>query len=137
LAEILLPKPEKRTAVEFRIATDPVARVGMKRLTVAVAPCFCRVVPGFDIDGARLPVLFLAWKELTSLEQQHARAERGEVVGQRPASGSAANYDDIVLASGFHILRLCEARHREQSVLTKRPNGLTKRQCPKASVERT
>src|SRR5262249_50440156 len=130
-AEILFPKPEERAAVELGIAADPVARVRMKRFAVAVAPCFCGVVPGFEVDSARLPVLFLAWKELTSLEQQHAGAERGQMVGQRPATGSAANHDHIVLASGFHALRFSEARPPQQSVLTKRPLQLTKRRCPR------
>ena len=47
-------------------------------------------------DGFRTPVLVLLRNEIAPLEDEHARARRGQGVCHRAASGAAADDDDVV-----------------------------------------
>ena len=69
LAKIFFAKTEKRRAIEFSIAADVIIGVRMQLAAVGVPPKLFRVVAAACIHLQRIPVLFLARNEWTSLEQ--------------------------------------------------------------------
>src|SRR5919109_3347533 len=67
----------------------------MQRLAVLVAPDLFGVVLGVDVDGARAPIVFLAWHIVAPFEQQNAFAGRRQGIRKGAASCSGA-YDDHI-----------------------------------------
>src|SRR6266700_729008 len=76
---------------------------GMKRLAVLVAPGLVRLVALAGEDGLAAPVLPLARQIVAPLEDQDALARWREPVGERAASGTASDDDDIVTISAHDL----------------------------------
>src|SRR6266481_5330655 len=102
LAKILLPQAEKSGPVELCVAANIVVGVRMQVAALNVAPDFLRVVPGFDIDGLRTPIVFLASDIIAAFENQNPLSRRSQVVGQRPSTRSRPDDDQVVLIVVTH-----------------------------------
>src|SRR5437016_180970 len=87
---------EERGAVELGIAADPVVRVGMERLAVAVAPRLLRLILPLEVDRPRAPVVRLARHVLAALEEQDLLPRRGQRPRERAAAGAGADDRDVV-----------------------------------------
>src|SRR6266516_367612 len=97
LAEVALPQPEQRGAVELRVAPDVVVRVRVEFLSVLVPPLFLCAVAALEHDRLGVPVLLLAGNVDAALEQQDALAGGSEPVGQRAAARAGADDDDVIM----------------------------------------
>src|SRR5438552_14638414 len=102
LAKILLPKAEKSSSVEFCVAAHIVVSVRMQVTALNVAPDFLCVVSGVDIDGLRIPIVFLASDIIAAFENQNPLSRRSQVVGQRPSTRSRPDDDQVVLIVVAH-----------------------------------
>src|ERR1044072_5257010 len=102
LAEVLLAQTKQRRAVKFCVATDEIIRVRMKLLACAVAPRLFGVVPRFEVDGARAPVIFLAGPVIAPLEQQDLLAGGREAVGGCPPPRACSDDDYVVVIVAVH-----------------------------------
>src|SRR5262249_39301709 len=69
---------EERGAVELGVTADPVVRVGMERLAVAVAPRLLRLILSLEVDGPRAPVVRLARHVLAALGEQDLLPRPGQ-----------------------------------------------------------
>src|SRR6266436_9592863 len=100
-AKIFLPKAEERGAVEFGIAPNVVVGVRMERLAVLVAPLFLSLVPGLDINGARIPIGLLPGNIVAPFQDEDAFTGGSEPVHQCSAarSGSDNNYVVVLVLS--------------------------------------
>src|SRR5215510_11796494 len=107
LAKIFFPQTKQCCAVKFGVAANVIVRVRMQFLTVRVTPGFLRVVPGFEVNGARAPVVLLARYVITTLKQQNLLAGWRELVSQRAATRACADDDYVVMiVCGHNWLRL-------------------------------
>src|SRR5262249_21597198 len=100
LTEVLAAKPEQRGAVELGVAADPVVRVRMEGLAVAVAPDLLRLILPREVDRPRAPVVRLAWHVVAALEEQDLLAGRGQRPRQRAAARARADDRDVVALHG-------------------------------------
>src|SRR5262245_1362588 len=96
LAEVFFAKAKEGGAVEFGVAADVIVCVRVKLFAVAVAPRLTGLIAAFQIDDARIPVVFLAGHIAAALKNQDALAGSGKLVGERAAAGSRTNDDYIV-----------------------------------------
>src|ERR1051325_6994426 len=96
LAEVFFAQAEQRRAIELRVAAYVVVGVRMKRRTILVVPSFLGVVLGFQVDGARAPVVLFARHVVAALQEQDAKAGGSQVVGQRATTRSRSNDDHVV-----------------------------------------
>src|SRR5262245_46063376 len=117
LTEVLAAESEERGAVELGVTSDPVVRVGMERLAVAVAPRLLRLILALEVDGARAPVVLLARHVVAALEEQDLLARRGQRPRQRAAAGAGADDRDVV---ALHRPSL-RARTRDRASCRRRP----------------
>ena len=97
LAEVLLPHPEERRAVELGVPAHVVMGAGVKLPAVLVAPRLLDVVAALDDDGVRVPVRLLARDVAAPLEEEDALAGGGQAVGERAAPSARADDDDVVV----------------------------------------
>ena len=102
LAKILLTQTEQSSTVELCVAAHIVVCVGMQVATLNVAPDFLRVVSGVDIDGLRIPIVFLASDIIAAFENQNPLSRWSQVVGQRPSTRSRPDDDQVVLIVVTH-----------------------------------
>jgi hypothetical protein len=70
----------------------------MELFAVLIAPDFFGLVPAFEIDGAGIPVVFLARYVIAALQKQDALAARCQFMGQGAAAGAGAYNDHIEMA---------------------------------------
>src|SRR5207249_7047025 len=96
LAEVLLPHPDERRAVELRVPADVVVGAGVELPAVPVAPGLLDVVAALGDDRVRVPVLLLARDVVAPLEEQDALAGRREAISEGPAPRARADDDDVV-----------------------------------------
>jgi hypothetical protein len=97
LAEVLLPEPEERGAIELGVAADPLVGVRVQLLAGLVAPLLRGLVLPLDVDGASAPVVQLARHVVAALEHQDALAGSGQAVRERAAAGTGPDDDDVVV----------------------------------------
>src|SRR5262249_20983430 len=100
LAEILLPKPEQRRAVELRVPAHCVVRVRVKRVPLPVVPELLRLVTPLDIDQPRIPVGLLASDEVAPFQQEDAFPGGRQGMGQSATSGTGPDDDDVEVVHG-------------------------------------
>src|SRR5215211_2241198 len=107
LAKVFLAQAKQGCAVEFSVATDKIVRVRVQFFAVNIAPRFFGVVPGFEVDGARAPVVLLARYVIASLEEQNLLTGGREFVGERASTRARADDDYVVVVVVHHdLLRL-------------------------------
>src|SRR5438309_11359849 len=97
LAKILLPKAEKSSSVEFCVAAHIVVSVGMQVTALNIAPDFLCVIFGVDIDGLRIPIVFLASDIIAAFQNQNPLSRWSQLVGQRASTRSRPDDDHVVL----------------------------------------
>ena len=102
LAEVLLPQPVERRAVELRRAADEVVDLRLERLAARVVPGVLGHVPVLDEDVLRQPVLRLSRQPVASLEQQDALPRRGQPARQRPSTCTRADDDHVIRIHSGH-----------------------------------
>src|ERR1051326_8986507 len=102
LAKVLLAQTKQRGAVKLRVAAHEIIRVRMKLLACAVAPRLFGVVPRFDVDGARAPVIFLAGYVIAAFEQQDLLAGGRETVSECAAARACSDDDYVVAIVAVH-----------------------------------
>lgn len=96
LAEIALAKTEQCRAIDLRVAADVVMERRRERLSPCIRPGLPALVVTIDKDRLRAPVLLGALEVIAALQNQNMLAARCEPLGQRGASRSAADDDDVV-----------------------------------------
>ena len=97
LAEILLAQAEEGGAVNLGVASDVVVEAGVELAAVAAVPGFLGLVGAVDEDGLAVPVGAGAGEVVAALEHEDALAGGSEAVGERGATGAAADDDDVVV----------------------------------------
>jgi hypothetical protein len=95
-SEIVLPQAEKRRSIEFRVPAHVVVRVGMKRLSIGVAPDLFRLVLPLDVHRPGIPVVLLPRHVIAALQEEDFLARTGDPVREGPAAGPGADDDDVV-----------------------------------------
>src|SRR5262249_57389046 len=96
-------EPEQRGTVELRVPANRVVRVRVERVPLSVVPDLLRLVATLDIDQARIPVGLLAPDEVASFQQENALAGGRQGMGQRPASGTGPDDDDVEAVHGSNL----------------------------------
>src|SRR5207237_4057793 len=86
LAEVALAEAEHRAAVELRVAPDEVVLARPKALAAAGVPGLVAAVAQVAEHRHRVPVLRLARPHPAALEDPHAGAAAGELVGDSAAA---------------------------------------------------
>src|SRR6266699_1255175 len=104
LAEVFFAQAEQCRAVELRVAADKIVRVRMQLFAINVARRFFRVVPGFQGDCARAPVVLLARHVIAAFEQKNLLTGGREFVSERAATRARADNDYVVLIVVCHYL---------------------------------
>src|SRR5215510_3016110 len=102
LAKIFFAQTKQRRTIKLGVPAYVVICVRMKLLTIRVTPGFLRVVPGFEVNGARAPVVLLARYVITALKQQNLLAGWREFVSQRAATRARADDDHVVMIVRRH-----------------------------------
>ena len=80
LFEIALPQLKESGTVDFCIPSDPIRRLWMQRLALAVLPNLFRVVAVLEEDGFGIPILFLLWQKTAALQNQNPLSARGQAL---------------------------------------------------------
>ena len=99
LFEIALAQPEQCRPVHLRIAADIIMELRREILALGVRPCFVCLVATIDEHRFRVPIGFLARQIIAALEDQNALAGGRDALGERCASGAAADHDQIIMVS--------------------------------------
>src|SRR5437867_12368211 len=107
LAKILLPQAEKSSSVELCVAAHIVVSVRMQVTALNIAPDFLCVVSGIDIDGLRIPIVFLASDIIAAFQNQNPLSRLSQVVGERASTRSRPDDDHVVLIVAAHNHLLC------------------------------
>ena len=94
--EVFTPEPVKDAAPVFRVAANPVVRVGRELFASSVEPAFLRPIAELLPHRFGIPVLVLLRDEIAALEEQDARAGRRQRMRHRPAAGAGADDDEVV-----------------------------------------
>jgi hypothetical protein len=81
----------------------------VERLAVLVVPGLFGVVLGFQVDGARAPVVLFAGYIISALQQQDALAGWGKAVSQRAAARPGSDDDHVIVVCGDHHIHLVMA----------------------------
>ena len=103
LTEICFSEAEQGGPIKFRIATDIVVGVRVELLSVLVMPHLFSLIFSFEIDGARVPVIFFARNVAAALKEKNLFACRGELMRQRAAASAGAYDDHIVMVLRKHF----------------------------------
>src|SRR2546427_2846425 len=102
LAKILLPQAEKSSSVELCVAAHIVVSVRMQVAALNVAPDFLCVVLGVNIDGLRIPIVFLASDIIAAFQNQNPLSRRSQAEGQRASTRSRPDDDQVELVVAAH-----------------------------------
>jgi hypothetical protein len=101
-SKILLAQPKHRGAEHLGRAADEVMDTRLERLAVRVVPRVLRHVTVLHEDFGRIPILLLARQIVAAFEDENALAGRSKLEGERAATGSAADDDEIVVIVAVH-----------------------------------
>src|SRR6266576_4480827 len=103
LAEVFFAQTKQRGAEKFRVAADVVIGMRVQLVAVFVAPFFFGLILPFEVDRARIPVVFFPRHVTAAFEDDNPFSGRGELVGERAATRAAAYDDDIVMIALRHV----------------------------------
>ena len=94
-SKILFAKSQQGRAVDLCIAADVVLNARMERDSVLVVPGFLGLILRFEKHCTRIPVVFFSRQVVAAFQKQNAFAGWSEMVGERSATGSRADDDDV------------------------------------------
>ena len=98
-AEVFFPQAEQSGAINFGVAAHPVAGAGMQVVAFFVRPDVFCVIAVLEEHGGGVPVGLFLRQEWTALENEHALARLGQMIGERSAAGACPDDDDVVAFS--------------------------------------
>src|SRR6516162_9182353 len=116
LAKILATQAKQRRAIEFRVSTYVVVRVGMQRFTAFIAPLFLGLVFRFNIHGLRVPIPLFATHVAAAFDNQDFLAAWSQGIGQSATPGARADDDYVEMvfrACHVLVLKIVTSRHNQ------------------------
>jgi hypothetical protein len=87
---------------------------GVEGAAVLVVPGLARLVALFAKDRLSVPVFALTWQIAAAFEDQDALSRRRQPVGERAATGAAADNDDVVTIGAHGETSLAGAPAKSQ-----------------------
>src|SRR6185369_9742369 len=123
LAEVLLPEPEQRRAIELRVPAHGVVGVRMERVSLPVVPDLLRLVPALDVDPSRVPVGLLPRDVVAPLQKENALPGGRKSMGQSAASCPGPDDDDVEAVHGSNLPKGIEPRAQRCSAARGRRSG--------------
>ncbi len=94
-SKILLAKSQQGSAVDFCIAANVILNTGMECVSVLVVPGFLGLILRFKKHGTGIPVVLFSRQVVAPFQKQNAFAGWSEMVGERSATSSRADDDDV------------------------------------------
>ena len=97
LAEVLFAKPVQRSAIHLGGSAYTVVHLRLERFSVAVIPGFLRNIAVLHKHRCSIPILGLAFEPVAAFQNEDILPGRCQLPGQRAATRSAADDDDVVI----------------------------------------